>query len=38
MLLNGIDYPIQIFVQSRKIDIENYKKMYEDMLAEIKRT
>jgi hypothetical protein len=37
MLLNGIDYPIQLFIQSRKIDIENYKKLYENRLAEIKK-
>ncbi len=37
LLLNGIDYPIQLFVQSRKIDIENYKKKYEERLAEQKK-
>jgi len=34
MLLNGIDYPIQLFIQSRRIDIENYKKKYESRLEE----
>lgn len=38
LLLNGIDYPIQLFIQSRKIDIENYKKQYEDRLAVLKKS
>lgn len=28
-LLNGIDYPIQIYIQSRKIDIDNYSQQYD---------
>ncbi|NBI07599.1 hypothetical protein [Senegalia massiliensis] len=34
-LLNGIDYPIQLFIQSRKIDIEMYMKNYLTRLKEI---
>lgn len=35
-LLNGIDYPIQIYVQSRKLDIEKYDHKYDTRLQEIK--
>lgn len=35
MMLNGLDYPIQIFIQSRSMDIENYEKIYTDRLEEI---
>jgi len=34
MLLNGIDYPIQLFIQSRRIDIENYEAKYNKRLKE----
>ena len=36
-LLNGIDYPIQIYIQSKKIDIEQYIKKYEAHLEELKK-
>lgn len=36
-LLNGIDYPIQIYVQSRKLDIDKYENRYEARLGEIKK-
>lgn len=36
-LLNGLDYPIQIHVQSRKLDIEEYGKKYSERLEEIKK-
>lgn len=33
--LNGIDYPIQIYVQSRKINLDSYNTIYEERLDEI---
>jgi len=36
-LLNGIDYPIQIYIQSRKVDIEGYENKYNARLEEIKK-
>ncbi|MBO8160656.1 MAG: hypothetical protein H0Z24_03385 [Thermosipho sp. (in: Bacteria)] len=35
-MLNGLDYPIQIFIQSRKLDLESYLKKYDSRLDEIK--
>lgn len=35
-LLNGLDYPIELFIQSRNIDIENYNLIYEKRLDELK--
>jgi len=37
-LLNGIDYPMQIYVQSRKVDIESYELKYTKRLEDIKKT
>jgi hypothetical protein len=34
-LLNGIDYPIQIYIQTRKLEIENYKQIYAIRFSEI---
>lgn len=34
-MLNGLDYSIQLFIQSRRIDIENYRKIYNDRLDEL---
>lgn len=34
-MLNGLDYPIQLFIQSRHIDIENYNHIYEKRLEEL---
>lgn len=36
-LLNGIDFPVQLFVQSRKIDMDNYKVRYEKRLFEMEK-
>lgn len=36
-LLNGRDYSIQIFVQSRNVDIESYEYKYNSRLEEIKK-
>lgn len=36
-LLNGIDYAIQIYVQSRKLDIDKYEHKYDTRLDEIKQ-
>ena len=36
-LLNGIDYPIQIYIQSKKIDIEQYINKYGARLEELKK-
>lgn len=35
-LLNGLEYPIQIYVQSRKLDLDNYYSIYEKRLEELK--
>lgn len=35
-LLNGIDYPIQIMIQSRRLDIEDYMYRYQQNVDEIK--
>lgn len=37
-LLNGIDYPLQIYIQSRKLDIDNYNNKYISRLDELKKT
>jgi hypothetical protein len=37
-LLNGIEYPIQLFVQSRKLDIENYKKKFESRISDMRKS
>lgn len=34
-MINGLDYPIQLFIQSRRIDIENYNNIYEKRLEEL---
>lgn len=34
-MINGLDYPIQLFIQSRHIDIENYNHIYEKRLEEL---
>jgi hypothetical protein len=36
-LLNGIDYGIQIYVQSRKLNIDKYESKYDIRLDEIKK-
>lgn len=36
-LLNGIDYPIQIYIQNRALDIEMYSKQYANRLSEIEK-
>lgn len=36
-LLNGIDYGIQIYVQSRKLNIDKYEGKYDTRLDEIKK-
>lgn len=36
-LLNGIDYPVQIYIQSRSINIDNYQVKYEKKLDEIRK-
>lgn len=36
MVLNGIDYPIQLFIQSRKMDIDNYNNIYEERIEELR--
>lgn len=35
-MLNGFDYPIEIFTQSRRVDIEHYKLIYNKRLDELK--
>ncbi|MCQ4924840.1 hypothetical protein NE686_17190 [Tissierella carlieri] len=35
-VLNGIDYPIQLFIQSKKMDIDNYNHIYEERLDELR--
>lgn len=32
-LLNGLDYPLQLFVQSKKIDLENYMNAYKNRIS-----
>ena len=34
-MINGLDYPIQLYIQSRRIDIENYNNIYEKRLEEL---
>lgn len=34
-MINGIDYPVQLFIQSRRIDIENYRNIYNNRLDEL---
>lgn len=34
-MINGLDYPMQLFIQSRHIDIENYNNIYEKRLEEL---
>ena len=36
MVLNGLDYPIQIHIQSKKMDIDNYTYIYEERMKELK--
>lgn len=36
-LLNGIDFPIQFFVQSRKIDLDHYIKIYKTRVEKIQK-
>lgn len=36
-LLNGIDFPLQIFVQSRKTDLDQYIKTYKDRVNQIEK-
>lgn len=36
IMINGLEYPIQFFVQSRRIDIENYKNIYNNRLQELR--
>lgn len=36
-LLNGLDFPIQFYIQSRKIDLDSYIKKYENMLNQQKK-
>ena len=36
-LLNGLDFPIQIFVQSKKLDVSNYTNRYKERKEEIIR-
>lgn len=33
--LNGLDYPIQIFVQSRKINLDSYNTLYKKRIEEL---
>lgn len=35
-LLNGVDYPIQIMIQSRRLDIEDYMYRYQQNVNDIK--
>jgi hypothetical protein len=35
-LLNGLDHDIQLFTQSRKIEIDNYSRSYNERLDELK--
>lgn len=34
--LNGLDYPIQIYVQSRKINLDSYNALYKKRIDELK--
>lgn len=34
--LNGLDYPVQIYIQSRKIDLDSYNILYTKRLDELK--
>ena len=36
-LLNGIDFPIQFFIQSRKIDLDHYIKIYKTRVDKIQK-
>lgn len=36
-LLNGIDYPVQIMIQSRRLEIEGYLAKYEKRVNEFKK-
>lgn len=35
MVLNGIDYPIQIYIQSKRMDIDNYNHIYEERIKDL---
>ncbi|UYZ38944.1 hypothetical protein OD350_29085 (plasmid) [Clostridium beijerinckii] len=35
-LLNGIDFPIQLYTQSRRIDLDDYLNKYQERIDEIK--
>lgn len=34
-MINGLDYPVQLYIQSRRIDIENYRNIYNERLDEL---
>lgn len=36
-LLNGIDFPIQFFIQSRKTDMDRYVNRYEEKINKLKK-
>lgn len=33
--LNGLDYPIQIFIQSRRVDVDSYNNLYRKRIEEL---
>lgn len=35
-ILNGLDYPIQLYIQSRKINLDNYNNLYKKRIDELK--
>lgn len=35
-MLNGLDYPIQIYIQSRKINLDSYNSLYRKRIDELK--
>lgn len=36
-VINGLEYPLQIYIISKKIDIENYNVLYEKRLEELNK-
>lgn len=38
VLLNGIDFPIQLYIQSKKLSMEGYLKQYSDRLGDIEKS
>lgn len=34
-ILNGLDYPIQIYIQSRKVNVDGYNRMYKERIDEL---